>query len=91
MKLVEAFQYLSPPVLLLTVTRLCFFCDFCFVDYVLCLSCFLVRSSQPCGRLLGKGLSLDYLAFDVFIVFLSHYHVVSWCPGSGVVLDCIYS
>ena len=26
-----------------------------FVIYVLCLSCFLVCSLQPCGHLLGKG------------------------------------
>ena len=46
---------LSPPVkYLLTVPRRCLFCVSFFI-YVLCLSCFLVFSLQPCGHLVGKG------------------------------------
>ena len=51
-----------------------------FVIYVLCLSCSLVFSLQPCGHLLGKGWPLGLLVCEVIL-----------CPGSGVLLDCIDS
>ena len=47
------------------------------VIYVSCLSVFPVCSFQPCGHL-----------YVMFLVFLS---LPMWCPGSGVVLDCIDS
>ena len=52
------------------------------------LSCFLVCSLQPCGHLLGKGLSLGSLVSDVFLCFC---HFPMWCPVLGVVLNCIDS
>ena len=55
---------------------------------VLCLSCFLVCSLQPCGHLLGKGCPLCSLVCDVFLC-LCHFPMM--CPESGVVLDCIDS
>ena len=42
---------------------------------------------MPCGHLLGKGWPLGYRLWCL-IVTLSLSH---WYPGSGVVLDCIYS
>ena len=54
--------------------------------YVSCLSNFLVCLLQPCGHLLGKGLPLGSLVCDVLVCFC---HFPMWCPGSGVVLDCI--
>ena len=60
---------------------------FCYL-YVSCLSCCLVCSLQPCGHLLGKGWPLGSLVCDVFLCFC---HFPMWCPGSGVVLDCIDS
>ena len=42
----------------------------------------------PCGNLLGKGWPLGSLTFDV-ILWFCHFQI--WCPGSGVVLDCINS
>ena len=42
-----------------------------FVIYVSCLSCFLVTSLQPCGHLLGKGLSLGSLVCDVYCDFVT--------------------
>ena len=39
-----------------------------------------------CGHLLGNGWPLGSLVCDVFLCFC-HFHV--WCPGSGVVFDCI--
>ena len=57
-----------------------------FVIYVLCLSYFLVCSLQTCGHLLGKGWPLGSLVCDVFLCFC---HFPMWCPGQGVVLDCI--
>ena len=59
-----------------------------FVIYVSCLSCCLVCSLQPCGHLLGKGWPHGSLVCDVFLCFC---HFPMWCPGSGVVLDCIDS
>ena len=41
-----------------------------FAIYVLCLSCFLVCSLQPCGHLLKKGKPLDPLVCDVFLCFV---------------------
>ena len=41
----------------------------------------------PCGHLLGKGRPLG-CRLRCLIVKLSLPH---WCPGSGVVLDCIDS
>ena len=61
---------------------------FCYVIYVLCLSCFRVCSLQPVGHLLGKGWPFGSLVCDVFNRFC---HFPMWCPGSGVVLDCIDS
>ena len=54
--------------------------------YVLCISCFLVCSLQPCGHLPGKGWPLISFVCNVFLWFC---HVPMWCPGPGVVLDCI--
>ena len=59
-----------------------------FVISVSCLSCFLVCSLQPCGHLLGKGWPRGSLICDVLLCFC---HFPMWCPGSGVVLDCIDS
>ena len=59
-----------------------------FVIYISCLSCFLVCSLQPCGHLLGKGWPLGSLVCDIFLCFSLF---LKWCPGSGVVLDCIDS
>ena len=65
-----------------------------FVIYLLCLSCFLVSSLQPCGQLLGKGWPLGSLVCDVCLYFC---HLPMLCPGSGVVLDlsisdnCLFS
>ena len=59
------------------------FCYLCFVSVML--SC---MSLQPCGHLLGKGWSLSSLVCDVFLCY-SHFPM--WCPGSGLVLDCIDS
>ena len=53
--------------------------------FCICMSaCFL----QPCGHLLGKGWPLGCLVCDVFLCFC---HFPTWCPGSGVVFDCINS
>ena len=46
-----------------------------FVIYILCLSCYLVCSLQPCGQLLGKGWSLGSLMCYVFFCILSLSHV----------------
>ena len=73
--------------MIMTVPRPCFFVD-PFLIYVSCLSCFLVCSLQPCGHLLGKGWPLCFLVCDVFLCFV---FFPMWCPGSGVVLDCIDS
>ena len=57
--------------------------------YVLCLLCFVrVCLCVLCGRLLGGGGLASWLSFVVSSVGLSLSH---WCPGSGVVLDCIDS
>ena len=54
-----------------------------------CYLCFcLVCSLHPCGHLLGKGLTRDSFVCDFFLCFC---HFLIWCPGSGVVFDCIDS
>ena len=55
------------------------FCYFCFV---------FVNSLQPCGHLLGKGRPLGSLIYDVLLWFC---HFPIWCPGSGVMPECISS
>ena len=57
---------------------------------MMCLSLLycLVCSSPPCDYLLGKDWPLGSLLCDVFLGFC---HFPIWCPGSGVVLDCIDS
>ena len=60
------------------------FCYLCFVSVmlaVLSVHCSLVVSSWERADLLA-------LVCDVFLCF---YHFPMWCPGSGVVLDCIDS
>ena len=61
-----------------------------FVSYVLCLSCFLVCTLQPCGLLLGMGRPLGSVECDFcFLVFLLRFcHFAMRCPESG---DCIDS
>ena len=45
---------------------------------------------EPCGHLLGKGLPLgSRLWYLTVSLSLSHWY--PGIPGSGVVLDCIYS
>ena len=56
------------------------FCYLCFVSY--CLFC----SLQPCDHVLGKGRPLGSLVCDVLLCFC---HFPIWCPGSGVVFDCM--
>ena len=51
--------------------------------FVICVSCLslsycLVCSLQSYGHLLGKSWPLGSLVCDVFHVFLSHSHMVSW-------------
>ena len=48
------------------------------------LSC--LYSLQPCGHLLGKGLPPCSFACDVFLCF---FHFPIWCPGPGMLVDCI--
>ena len=60
----------------------------CFCS-VLCLLCFVrVCLCVLRGRLLGGGGLASWLSFVVSSVGLSLSH---WCPGSGVVLDCMDS
>ena len=61
---------------LLTVPRRCFFLWNVFVINVSCLSCFLVCSFQPCGHLLGKGLTLSSVVCDVVLCFVTFTCVV---------------
>ena len=73
---------------LLTVPRRYFFCGsfmflFCLVFAMFCARLFTCASWSPAG----KGL-ISWLSFVVSSVSLSLSH---WCPGSGVVLDCIDS
>ena len=53
--------------------------------FVICVPCL---SLQPCGHLMGKCRPLGSLVCDVFSCFC---HFPLWCPGSGVVFDCIDS
>ena len=74
--------------ILLTVSRRYFFCGsfmflFCLVFAMFCARLFICASWSPAG----KGLT-SWLSFVVSSVSLSLSH---WCPGSGVVLDCIDS
>ena len=45
-----------------------------------------IKQKIHCGHLKGKGLPVGSLVCDVFLCFC---HFPMWCPGSGVVLDCI--
>ena len=58
------------------------FCYLCFMFIML--SCLLVAALlSP----VGKGLTSWLICVcDVFLCFC---HFLMWCPGSGVVLDCI--
>ena len=61
-----------------------------FFYFVWCLSlpyC-LVCVMQPCGHMLGIGLTSWLPVYDVFLCFC---HFPIQYPGSGVVLDCINS
>ena len=59
------------------------FCYLCFVFGMLfCL--FIAAMWSPAG----KGWPLGSLVCDVFLCFC---HFPMWCPGLGVVLDCIGS
>ena len=60
-----------------------------FVIYVTCLSCFLTcLFIAALWSPAGKGLTSGLLVCEVFLCFC---HFTMWCPGSGVVLDCINS
>ena len=59
-----------------------------FVIWVSCLLCFFVCWLKPCGHMLGKGSFLGSLVCDILLCFC---YFPMWCPGSGVVLDCIDS
>ena len=56
--------------------------------FYVCLSYCLVCSLQPCDHLLGKA-DLLALFYVMFSFFFCHFPI--WCPGSGVVRDCINS
>ena len=63
------------------VDHLCYF-FFCFCYAFIC-----VCLVMPCGYLLGKGWPLGSRLWCLIVkVSISH-----WYPGSGLVLDCIYS
>ena len=73
---------------LLTIPRRCFFvdpfCYFCFVSVML--SCLFITAffEVTCWER-ANLLALLYVMFScVFVTFSI------WCPGSGVVLDCIF-
>ena len=59
------------------------FCYLCFV-FVMISCLFIAALWSPAGR----GLTSWLLVCDVFLCFC---HFTMWCPGSGVVLDCIDS
>ena len=84
----DTFTHVSPPgVFLRIVTRWCFFCtSFLLFVFRAYLSYCLVCSLQHCGHLLGKDWPLGSLVFDVFLCFC---HFPIWCPGLGVILDCV--
>ena len=77
----DFFAYCSKAMLLLWIY---------FVIYVSfsSLMCCLVYSLQPYGHLLGKDWPLVSL---VCCGSLWLCHFPNWCPGSGMVLDCIDS
>ena len=59
----------------------CYFClFFCHASMHVCML-------MPCGHLLGKGWPLGSRLWWLFVTL----SLSNWCPGSGVVLDCIDS
>ena len=60
------------------------FCYLCFVFVIF--SCLFIYCSLR--SLLGKGWPLGSLVCYVLLCFC---HFLMWCPGSGVLLDCIDS
>ena len=60
-----------------------YFCYLCFV--VVMLSCLFIAALWSAA---GKGLASWRLCVMFFVCFC---HFPMWCPGSGVVLDCIDS
>ena len=85
-KHVEAIQYFSWP-----FQGGASFVNPLWILYVICVSCrscCSVCSLQPCDHLLWKSWSLGFLVCDVFLCFC---HFPIWCPGSGVVFNCIDS
>ena len=63
------------------------FCYLCFMFVML--SClFIAALWSPAGKGLGKGWPLGSLVCDFFLCCC---HSPMWCPGSGLVLDCIDS
>ena len=69
--------------IIFTVPRRYFFCRSLFFICVLCMSCILVSSLQPCGHQLGKGWPLGSLCLIFSCVF-----VAILC---GVIFVCIDS
>ena len=57
------------------------FCYLCFLFVML--SCLFIVALRSPAR---KGWSHGSLVCDVFLCFC---HFPMWCPGSGMVLDCI--
>ena len=77
---VNVFTDRSKAVLLLWIFYVFFLSCVCYVFVRVCLY-------VPCGHLLGKGWPLGSRLWCMTVsLSLSH-----WYPGSGVVLDCIYS
>ena len=70
----------SPEIFLLTVPRRCFFCGSPFLLFCLSLP-YCAAWWSP----VGKGLNLCVMFSCVFC----HFHI--WCPGSGMVLNCVNS
>ena len=62
-----------------------------FVIYVLCLSCFLICSLQPCGLLQGKGWPLGSLGCDFCIPVFFCVFVTLSCGVLGQVWYMIIS
>ena len=59
------------------------FCYLCFVSVML-----FFCSLQHCGNLLAMDKLLGSPVCDVFLCFC---HFPMWCPGSGVLFECINS
>ena len=61
--------------------------------FVICVSCFLCHSvlSVPCSRVVTCWERAGLLAFLCVKFSCDFCHFPIWCPGSGVVLDCINS